>query len=82
MFEGFDAEVATTAAWSDNPASHGVTRRLGYVPNGVDRLLREGQLVESNRFTLTRAGWSAQNHPAMTIDGLDAAREQLGIPSA
>ena len=33
-FAGFDAVEATTAAFSDNPRSLGVTRHFGYEPNG------------------------------------------------
>ena len=79
LFEGFDAEVATTAAFADNPASQAVTRRIGYTPNGVERLSREGALVESRRFLLTRADWSAHDRPAVTLTGVEPVRELLGL---
>ena len=40
-FEGLDAEIALTEAWSDNEASLGVSRSLGYLPNGSVRHRRD-----------------------------------------
>ena len=34
-FEGLGAEIAETGGLCDNPESQGVTRKLGYEPNGV-----------------------------------------------
>lgn len=79
LFEGFGAEVATTAAYADNPASQAVTRRLGYTPNGVERASREGALVESRNFLLTRADWARQERPDVTLDGVAPVRELLGL---
>jgi ribosomal protein S18 acetylase RimI-like enzyme len=37
-FDRLGAEIAETEAFVDNPASAGVSRALGYVPNGTGRL--------------------------------------------
>src|SRR5207237_4589162 len=39
-FAGLGAEFAETGAWEDNPASLGVTRKLGYEPAGSQIRLR------------------------------------------
>ncbi|WP_426593876.1 GNAT family N-acetyltransferase [Cellulomonas sp. McL0617] len=79
LFEGFDAQVATTAAYADNPASQAVTARIGYLPNGVDVVAREGVAVESRRFLLSRADWSVQPRPEVTLEGVEPVRELLGL---
>jgi RimJ/RimL family protein N-acetyltransferase len=84
LFEGFGGRRALTTAWADNPASIAVTRRIGYLPNGIDLAAREGAPVESNRYTLERAAWDTRPQALrrdVTLVGVDAAREQLGIPS-
>jgi RimJ/RimL family protein N-acetyltransferase len=82
LFEGFGAQAATTSAFADNPASNRVTRRIGYAPNGVDTVAREGVATVSNRYVLDRAAWEARPddlRPDVTLVGVDGAREQLGI---
>ena len=82
LFDGFDAQVATTTAFADNAASNAVTRRLGYAPNGVGVDAREGQPALSNRYVLDRAAWDARPaelRPDVTLVGVDRAREQLGL---
>ena len=82
LFDGFDAQVATTTAFADNAASNAVTRRLGYAPNGVGVDAREGQPALSNRYVLDRAAWDARPaelRPEVTLVGVDRAREQLGL---
>ena len=41
-FGPLEAEAAITSAWHDNHASLGVSRALGYQPNGESRMAREG----------------------------------------
>jgi RimJ/RimL family protein N-acetyltransferase len=53
-FLGFDARIATTAAWEDNGPSLGVTRRLGYADNGQQHLSRRGVATRQLRFHMTR----------------------------
>ena len=76
-FDGFGAEEATTAAFTDNPASLGVTGKLGYAPNGVLRHARRGVVAESVRFRMTRAHWETIRPDDVTLHGVDAARAFL-----
>ncbi len=53
-FEGFDAVAVTTVAFEDNGPSLGVTRSLGYQPNGTSVKVRRGEPAASLHFRLTR----------------------------
>lgn len=82
LFEGFDGLRATTSAFDDNAPSNGVTRRIGYVENGVDVLAREGEPTLSRRYVLDRATWDgrpAELRPEVDLVGIAAVREQLGL---
>ena len=77
-FDGLDAESATTEAFLDNPASAGVSRALGYRPNGVGSIAPEGVARETERFRMTRGDWLGRSRPAVGIEALDACRELFG----
>jgi RimJ/RimL family protein N-acetyltransferase len=78
-FDGFGAEEATTAAFSDNAASLGVTRSLGYEPNGIARHERRGELAESLRFRMPRSHWEAIRRDDISLHCLDPARDFLAL---
>jgi RimJ/RimL family protein N-acetyltransferase len=79
-FLGLDALAATTAAFDDNPASLGVTRKLGYEPNGVGLHARRGTRAQSHRFLMTRRHFLDHvRRDDVEIDGDAAVRELLGI---
>jgi RimJ/RimL family protein N-acetyltransferase len=78
-FDGFGAEQATTGAFTDNPASLGVTRALGYEPNGRLRHERRGDVAESLRFQMTREHWTTIRRADITLHGVDAVRDLLGL---
>ena len=82
LFDGLSAQRATTGAFTDNPASNAVTRRIGYEPNGSDWVEREGTAVENLHYVLTREQWE-QRPDAHRLDvayaGLDALREFLQV---
>ena len=59
-FAGLGALVAETAAWHDNAASLGVTRALGYEPNGETTELRRGQPDRMLKFRLARERWEGR----------------------
>ncbi|WP_129339531.1 GNAT family N-acetyltransferase [Cellulomonas endophytica] len=82
LFEGLGARAATTDAFADNPASLGVTRRLGYRPDGVQDLVRDGAPARSLRFRLDRAGWEARPaalRPEVATEGVEALRAFLAV---
>ncbi|MDR7301839.1 GNAT family N-acetyltransferase [Haloactinomyces albus] len=53
-FDHLDAEQARSDAFTDNPASRGVSRKLGYVEDGVQRQARRGESADVVRLLLTR----------------------------
>ncbi len=71
-FEHLKAERLTSSAFDDNRASHGVSRKLGYVPDGTDRVAIQGRariqvrlLLTPEAFAATRPDWSVE------VTGLD-----------
>ena len=83
-FGPLDAEVAITSAWHDNHASLGVSRSLGYQPNGESRMERQGGrgvdvLVH---LMLTRDAWLASGlADGVEIEGFDPCRPFFGLPT-
>jgi RimJ/RimL family protein N-acetyltransferase len=78
VFAGLGAEVATSAAFDDNPASLAVSRRLGYEENGFTRRNREGRPAREIRFVLTRERWEVGRRDDISIEGLEACRDWFG----
>lgn len=77
-FTGLGAEAATSSAFVDNPASLGVSRRLGYVPDGIARQAVRDRLQLDQRLRLDRADWERRRPVPVTIEGLEPCRELLG----
>ena len=85
LFEGLDAERATTSAFADNGPSNGVTRRLGYEANGESLVAREGAPARSLRYVMHRAAWAArgpEQRPDVVLHGVPALRTFLGLDEA
>jgi RimJ/RimL family protein N-acetyltransferase len=76
------ARAAITEAWHDNHASLGVSRALGYQPNG-ELLHRRGEGVDVMvHLRLTREAWLARADPtAVTISGFEPCRPLFGLPT-
>ena len=77
-FDGLGAEVAESDAFVDNRRSAGVSRALGYAPNGFGRLAPEGVARESERFRMTVGAWRARPRPAVGIEGLEGCLDMFG----
>ncbi len=77
-FDGLGATAATTEAFLDNGPSNGVSRSLGYEPNGFGSLAPEGVARETQRFRMTLEGWRSRSRGPVTIEGLEACREMFG----
>ncbi|MDQ1617191.1 MAG: hypothetical protein QOJ60_3130 [Actinomycetota bacterium] len=77
------AEAAITSAWHDNGASLGVSRALGYQPNGVSLDPREPDRTRADTMVhlrLTRADWLAGGRAkGVTIDGFEPCRPLFGL---
>jgi len=80
-FDTLGAELATSSAFTHNPASRRVSEKLGYSRNGVRRENVAGKLVEAGLFLLTRERWAAEPFVSATVEGLDSCLELLGVPS-
>jgi hypothetical protein len=62
-FEPLGAQFAITSAWSDNRASLGVSRALGYADNGVTADRRNDVAGKMAHLRLTREQWTASRWP-------------------
>jgi RimJ/RimL family protein N-acetyltransferase len=76
-FDHLGARRARTSAFTDNVASNGVSRRLGYRPDGSATMARRGQPADLVRFVLepdqfVRPGWTVE------ATGLAGCRALLG----
>ena len=78
-FTGLGAEEAVSGAFEDNPASHAVSRKLGYLPDGVNRHVVRDAMVIEHRMRLTRAAWERHRTISVTIDGLAPCLPMFGI---
>lgn len=71
-FAGLGAERAESAAYSDNVRSLGVSRRNGYVENGIELAPRApGEAAWHTRLKLERAVWERHRRDDITIEGLE-----------
>lgn len=79
-FRGLDADYATSSAFTNNPASNGVSRKLGYIADGVERDVIRGQLQTLQRLRLSRSDWQASavaQSVTVRTEGLNACRDWL-----
>lgn len=77
-FEGLAAEDAVSAAFPSNAASHAVSRKLGYLPDGIERLVVGGELVLDQRLRLTRDQWERRRSVPVTVEGLEPCLPMFG----
>jgi hypothetical protein len=66
-------ESAATGAFADNDASLGVTRALGYRPNGETLEVRRSAPARHLRFLMPRGDWERCRRDDIQIEGLDRA---------
>ena len=78
-FAELGTQAATSASFADNPASIAVSRRNGYRDNGIERVAREGAMVEQLLFRLTRDDWLRHRTVEVQVDGFDRCRELFGL---
>jgi RimJ/RimL family protein N-acetyltransferase len=78
-FAGLGAEYATSEAFTDNAASLGVSRRLGYLPDGIYRQVIRGKPATQQRLRLDRAGWRAHRTIEVEITGLADCLPEFGL---
>ncbi|HEY3953521.1 MAG TPA: GNAT family protein [Streptosporangiaceae bacterium] len=81
-FGPLGAELAITSAWHDNHASLGVSRALGYLPNGESRLARGDRADVLLHMRLPRADWLASGlGDGVRITGFEPCRPLFGLPA-
>jgi RimJ/RimL family protein N-acetyltransferase len=81
MFDHLDAAEVTSAAFTDNPASLAVSRKVGYQKNGVvRRRRREGEMALSQQLTVTAATLNRSDQE-LRVTGVPRLREFLGLES-
>ncbi len=79
-FGEMGAEMAITSAWHDNHASLGVSRAMGYEPNGEARHAREDHVDRMVHLRLMRETWLASGQAdGIAIEGFDACRPFFGL---
>lgn len=78
-FAGLGADEAVSAALRYNAASQGVSRKLGYALDGVERQIVRGEVAIDQRMRLTRAAWEQHRTVEVIIEGLDACRPMFGL---
>jgi RimJ/RimL family protein N-acetyltransferase len=78
VFDHLDAQSITSAAYADNPASLGVSRKVGYRENGTERRNRMGEPATLVRLLLEPARLVRYEHP-LTVEGLPEFRRSIGL---
>ena len=80
-FGPLQAQAAITSAWHDNHASLGVSRALGYRPNGQSRHVRGSGVDVMKHMLLLRADWLASGAGEhVLISGLEPCLPLFGLP--
>lgn len=81
-FGPLGALAAITSAWHDNHASLGVSRSIGYRPNGESFLARDGVADTLVHLRMTRDDWLGTGAAAdVTIENFDPCQPFFGLDS-
>ena len=78
-FAGLEADAALSEVFQNNPASQGVSRKLGYKHDGISRDVLDGRAVTSDRLRLTREVWDGRPHLKVTMNGLSPCLPLFGV---
>jgi RimJ/RimL family protein N-acetyltransferase len=78
-FAGLGALRAESDAFADNHASAGVSRALGYEPNGTLLAPRPSGAALMDRYLLTRERWEERRRPDIELLGVDGTLPVLGL---
>jgi RimJ/RimL family protein N-acetyltransferase len=77
-FDHLDAEYLTSGAFTDNPASLTVSKKVGYTESGWQRTARLGKPATLRRLVLTPDSLVRYEHE-LTVDGLPEFRQSIGL---
>lgn len=75
-FGSLQAKAAVTSAWHDNKASLGVSRSLGYLPNGEHWHSRDDHADVMVHMSLKRSDWTTVG---VEVEGFNGCREAFGV---
>jgi RimJ/RimL family protein N-acetyltransferase len=78
LFDQLDAEYITSGAFTDNPASLAVSRKVGYTGNGDDHFNRLGKRAVMRRVILEPANLVRYSRD-LTVEGLPEFRQSIGL---
>jgi RimJ/RimL family protein N-acetyltransferase len=79
LFDHLDAQEVTSGAFTDNPASMAVSRKVGYQPNGHTRHeRREGELAICDRVVLAPQDLVRPEHD-LVVEGVGPVRRLIGL---
>lgn len=78
-FAGLGAAYATSGAYLHNAGSLGVSRKLGYSDDGIERHVVRGAPTVLQRLRLERATWEAARTAPVDIDGLQPCLPHFGV---
>jgi RimJ/RimL family protein N-acetyltransferase len=78
-FDHLGAVRAESGALDGNEASLGVSRSIGYRPNGVRIVSVEGRRRVEQRLAIDLDAWRARERPPVEVTGLDACRDLFGL---
>ena len=75
-FTSLRAQAAVTSAWHDNAASLGVSRSLGYLPNGEHRRRRGDRADVMASLRLSRSHWPGSG---TVVENFEECRHLFGV---
>jgi RimJ/RimL family protein N-acetyltransferase len=78
LFDHLDAEYITSSAFTDNPASLAVSRKVGYKDNGEEHFNRMGKHAVMHRIILEPANLVRYSHD-LAVEGLPEFRRSIGL---
>jgi RimJ/RimL family protein N-acetyltransferase len=81
-FDHLGAVAARTEVFQDNLASQGVSRKLGYEPDGISRDARGDEALVSDRLRLTLSRYRSIDRPTVVVEGMAACRPMFGLDHA
>lgn len=78
-FAGLGALSAVSGAYTDNAASLAVSRKLGYIDDGLERRVRRRQPATLQRLRLDRPTWLSTCTIPVQIEGLEPCLPMFGL---
>lgn len=78
LFDHLDAEEITSSAFVDNAASLGVSRKVGYRPNGIRRMIRRTGEWQANQMLVLTPNTFVRG-PAIDVEGVGPVRRLIGL---